>query len=108
MNIKEVQHFFEYDMKIGLVEDCIKVANSSKLLKLTVNFGEFKKTILTGLQKYFEPQDFIGKKMPFLLNIPEVKMAGEISQGMLIAAEDAKSPVFLIPERDLEPGSTVK
>ena len=80
---------------MGLIEEVSEVAKSDKLMKLTVDFGDHKRSILAGIKQEREnPKEIEGKQALFVVNLPERKMAGEVSQGMLfdIGYEDKLQP----------------
>lgn len=83
-------------------------ANSEKLMKLRVDFGDHTCTILAGIrQERANPQKISGKQALFILTLPSRKMAGELSEGMLfdIGFEDQLHPCLAVPERDMPNGS---
>ncbi len=95
------------DIRVGLIEKVEDVPNSEKLLRLTVNFGEFTRIILTGMKKEREnPYEIQGKQALFVVNLEYRKMAGEESQGMLFDIGFASGiiPVLAIPEKPVENG----
>src|SRR3989344_2398875 len=93
----QIEDLEKLDIRVGTILNAEKVEDSSKLIKLEVDFGELgKRTILTGMQMYFEPQDFIGMQTIFLLNLKPRRMMGIESQGMILALglEDDSKPTF--------------
>lgn len=96
------------DIRIGTIEKVDDVANSDKLVKLTVDFGEFKRTILVGLKKERENcKEIEGKQALFVVNLEPRKMAGEISEGMVfdIGYANGITPVLAVPEKPIPNGS---
>ncbi len=96
------------DVRIGTIEKVEDVANSDKLVKLTVNFGEFTRIILVGLKKEREnPKEIEGKQALFVVNLEPRKMAGEMSEGMVfdIGYANGIIPVLAIPENPIPNGS---
>lgn len=96
------------DIRVGrivLVED---VEKSSKLVKMTVDFGGFTRTILSGMKEEREDPkaEIEGKQALFVVNLAPRKMAGEVSEGMIydIGYEDGILPVLAVPERDVPNG----
>ncbi len=90
-----VQQFGEIEIRVGEVVDAINKEGSDKLIKLLVNFGEFQRTIFTGVRTYgYEPEDFAGKKFLFVTNLEYKKMLDEESQGMILAVGEDK-PLFI-------------
>lgn len=100
--------FQKLDLRIGLVENVEKVPKADKLLKLTVDIGTEKRTLVAGLAEYYQAEDLIGKKIVVLANLQPRKLRGVESQGMLLAAEDGKIVAFLTPEKDLPSGSKIR
>src|SRR5690349_10464244 len=90
--------FAKLDIRVGTIVSCEKVPDSEKLLKLEIDFGELgKRQILTGMQKYFETETFIGLQTLFIVNLEPRKMAGLESQGMLlsIGTDHSKKPILI-------------
>jgi methionine--tRNA ligase beta chain len=90
--------FAKIDIRVGTITHAEKVENSEKLIKLTVDLGELGiRQILTGMQKWYSPQDFINLQTLFLVNLEPRKMAGLESQGMMLSAEldDSKKPILI-------------
>ncbi len=96
------------DIRVGTIESLENVKNSKKLVKLQVNFGEFNRQILVGMQGEREnSQEIVGKQALFVVNLEPKKMAGEISEGMLfdIGYEDGITPVLAQPEKPVPSGT---
>jgi len=96
------------DIRIGTIVSVDDVAGSNKLLKLSVSFGDHKRTILAGMKKErANPQEIVGKQALFVVNLEPRKMAGELSEGMLfdIGYEDRITPVLAVPEAPVPDGS---
>jgi tRNA-binding protein len=96
------------DIRVGSIERVEEVPRSDKLMKLTVNFGDHKRTILAGIKKEREnPREIEGLQALFVLNLQPRKMAGEISEGMLldIGYADGVTPVLAVPERPVPNGT---
>jgi len=97
------------DIRVGTIEAVEDVAVSDKLVRLRVNFGDHRRTILAGMKK--ERQDVKseveGRQALFVVNLPPQKMAGEKSEGMLfdIGYADGLLPALAIPEKPLPNGS---
>lgn len=96
------------DIRVGTIERVEEVSRSEKLMKLTVNFGDHKRTILAGIKKErANPREVEGRQALFILNLESRKMAGEISEGMLfdIGFADSVTPVLATPERPVPDGT---
>jgi tRNA-binding protein len=109
--IKETISFEDFeklDIRVGTIISVSDVAKSNKLMKLTVDFGNHTRSILAGIKQEREnPQEIKGKQALFVLNLPERKMAGEVSQGMLfdIGYADDITPCLAVPELSVPNGS---
>ncbi|MBI4058290.1 tRNA-binding protein [Candidatus Gottesmanbacteria bacterium] len=103
----QVDDLEKLDIRIGTIERVEDVPNSDKLIKLTVDFGEFKRTILVGMKKEREnPHEIEGKQTLFVVNVVPRKMMGETSEGMLfdIGYANGIIPVLAVPERPVPDG----
>ena len=99
-------------MKIKLIAAkvvaCEKVAKSDKLLKETLDVGNgVTKTVCSGIAKYYAPEDLVGKTVVMVANFAPRKMAGEISEGMLLCAEDENGVKLLTVDGSVAPGSEI-
>ena len=105
-----IEEFAKLEARIGVVLAAEAVEGSEKLLRLTLDFGEEQsRQILSGIHKWYEPETLVGKRMLFVVNLAPRKMMGLESQGMLMAVDGVDGePVFLVPERDVHPGSRVR
>ena len=95
------------DIRVGRIELVEDVEKSDKLVRLTVNFGEFKRTILVGLKKEREnPKEIEGKQALFVVNLAPKEMMGELSEGMLfdIGYANGIIPVLAVPENEVPDG----
>lgn len=98
----------QIDIRVGTIELVEDVPGSNKLLKLTVDFGDHKRVILSGLkQERANPKEIEGKQALFVVNLPPKKMAGILSEGMLfdIGYADGVLPALAMPERSVPNGS---
>ena len=103
---------FDDFMKIKLIAAkviaCEKVAKSDKLLKETLDVGGgVTKTVCSGIAKYYAPEDLVGKTVVMVANFAPRKMAGEISEGMLLCAEDENGVKLLTVDGSVAPGSEI-
>jgi methionyl-tRNA synthetase len=100
--------FQKFDFRIGKIVEATQVPESKKLIKLIVDFGNEKRQAVAGLLKYYKPEELVGKKCVFLLNLQRRSLAGIESQCMILAAEDeAGNVVVLQPEKDIAEGSKI-
>lgn len=99
--------FIKLDIRIGTVIEAEKVPNSSKLLKLIIDFGDFKRQILAGIGTKYSPEDLQGKQIPVIVNLAPRKMAGLESQGMIMAVGDNDVEALLFPTEVVNYGASV-
>lgn len=102
------EDFEKIDIRVGTITSVMAVPKSNKLMQLLVDFGDHTRSILAGIKKEREnPQAIEGIQALFVLNLPEKKMAGEVSQGMLfdIGYADHITPCLAVPETPVPNGS---
>ena len=95
------------DIRVGRIEKVEDIEKSDKLVRLIVNFGNFKRRILVGLKKEREnPKEIEGKQALFIVNLEPKEMMGEMSEGMLfdIGYSNKIIPVLATPEKDVPNG----
>ncbi|MBL0269258.1 MAG: methionine--tRNA ligase [Chitinophagaceae bacterium] len=100
--------FAKLEMKAATVISCEKVAKADKLLKLEVDLGTEKRTIVSGIALHYTPEEMVGKQVIVVTNLAPRKMKGIESQGMILTAEDSDGKLQLLrPENGVAPGSGV-
>lgn len=100
--------FQKLDLRVGKIIEAEQIPNSKKLIKLTVDFVSEKRQCVAGLLKYYTPDQLLGKKCVFLLNLQRRVLAGVESQCMILAAENGEDHVsVLTPEKDIVEGSKI-
>ncbi len=100
--------FEKLDLRIGKIIEATQVPESKKLIKILVDFGLEKRQAVAGLLKYYKPEELVGKKCVFLLNLQRRMLAGIESQCMVLAAEDEAGNVTVLqPEKDIAEGSKI-
>jgi len=100
--------FTKLDIRIVKIIKAEKHPNADKLLKLQVDLGVEKRQIIAGIAEHYAPKDLVGKSVSIIANLKPAKIRGEISQGMILAAEDDSTASLLIPLKDVEAGSKVR
>lgn len=101
--------FAKMDIRIGTVLHAEPVPKTDKLLKLLVDTGIDKRTIVSGIAAWFKPEDIIGKQVTILANLEPRTIRGIISQGMILLAEEPNGRLILVtPEKQVLNGSDVK
>ena len=96
------------DVRVGTILSVEDVSGSDKLVKLTVDFGDHRRTILAGMKQEREnTREIEGKQALFIVNLPPRKMLGQISEGMLfdIGYADGVTPVLAVPEKQIPNGA---
>ena len=100
--------FQKLDLRVGKIIEANQIPNSKKLIKIIVDFGSEKRQAVAGLLKYYQPEELVGKKCVFLLNLQRRILAGVESQCMILAAEDGQGNVtVLMPDKDIIEGSKI-
>ncbi len=103
------EDFEKLDLRVGKILEAEKVAKADKLLKLIVDLGFEKRTILSGIAEYYKPEELIGKNVTVVANLAPRKIRGIESQGMLLMAGNDFGKLFVVsPENEIEAGSVVK
>src|ERR1700751_4016455 len=95
------------DVRVGAIERVDDVKGSDNLVKLTVDFGDHKRTILAGMKHEREdPKEIEGRQALFVVNLEPRKMMGEVSEGMLfdVGYPDGLTPVLAVPEKEVPNG----
>src|SRR5882762_10501163 len=96
------------DVRVGTIISVDDIAGSDKLLKLTVDFGDHRRSILAGMKQERErPREIEGQQALFVVNLEPKKMMSEISEGMLfdIGYADGIKPALAVPERPVPKGT---
>ncbi len=99
--------FMKMDMRVGTILEAEKVPKSNKLLKFKVDTGLDQRTILSGIAKYFSPEEMIGKQVTVLTNLAPRKIMGVESQGMILMAENEDGSLKLLQPHDLADNGAV-
>jgi methionyl-tRNA synthetase len=103
------EDFMKMDVRVGKIVTAEKVKKADKLLKLTVDTGLDKRTIVSGIAEHFSPEEVIGKKVSVLLNLAPRKIRGVESQGMILMAENSEGKLsFVSPDEGMEPGAEIR
>ena len=96
------------DIRVGTIVSVEDIAGSDKLLRLTVDFGDHRRSILAGMKQEREnPQEIEGRQALFVVNLDPKKMRGEVSEGMLfdIGYADGVTPALAVPETNVPNGT---
>ena len=103
-----IEVFDKLDIRVGRVLECEKVKKSKKLLKFLIDDGLEKRTILSGIAAYYNPEELVGREVCFIANLPARQMMGQESHGMILSARNSDgSLVLLSPSSEVAPGSQI-
>ena len=104
-----IEDFAKVELKIGEVIACEKVIKSEKLLHETVKIGEEVRSVVSGIAKFYTPEEMVGKKVVVVTNLKPVKLCGVLSEGMILCAEDGEGNLSLLtPEKAMASGAKVR
>jgi methionyl-tRNA synthetase len=100
--------FMKMQFQIGEIISCEEVKKSKKLLCSQVKIGSQVRQIVSGIKAHYKPEDMVGKKVMVLVNLKPAKLAGVMSEGMILCAEDEKGELSLmVPEKDMPAGAEI-
>lgn len=101
--------FLKMDIRLGTILEAEKVKKADKLLKLLVDTGLDKRTIVSGIAKHYSPEEVVGKTVSVLMNLPPRKIMGVESNGMILMAENEEGELsFVSPEKDFKAGGGIR
>jgi methionyl-tRNA synthetase len=105
----QFEDFAKIDIRVGTILEAEKVAKTKKLLKLVVDTGIDKRTVVSGIAEFYKPEEIIGKQVSILVNLASKKLRGIESQGMILMAEDSDGKLqFIAPTEITKNGSEIK
>jgi len=100
--------FQKLDLRIGKIIEAKQIPSSRNLIRIVVDFRTEKRQAVAGLLQWYKPEELVGKKFAFILNLQKRKLMGVESQCMIFAAEDEKGNVVVLqPEKDIAEGSKI-
>jgi methionine--tRNA ligase beta chain len=102
--------FEKLDLRVGKIIEATTPDWSEKLLEFKVDFGQEIgiKTVLSGIKKWYQPEEFINKHYPFIVNLAERKMGPGVSQGMMMMADTEERPIVFELVDDIETGTVIR
>ncbi|MBQ5332580.1 MAG: methionine--tRNA ligase [Oscillospiraceae bacterium] len=100
-----IDDFFKADLRIAEVKSCEKIPKAKKLLKLIVNDGFGERQVVSGIAKWYAPEDLIGKKIILVANLSPAKLCGVESNGMIVAASVGEDARVIFVDKDIPNGS---
>ncbi len=102
------EDFQKLDIRVGTVLECTKVPKADKLLCFKIADGLENRTIVSGIAKYYKPEELVGKQVCFIANLPPRKLKGIESQGMILSALNCDDTLSVVTvDREVKPGSEV-
>jgi len=102
-----IDEFNKIDLRVGKIEEAEKIENT-KLIKLLVNLGDSRKTIVAGIGEKYDVEELLGQLVVVVNNLEPKEIRGIKSEGMLLAVDSKNGPVLLVPLEQVDPGSKVK
>ena len=100
--------FMKMQFQVGEIIACEEVPKSKKLLCSQVRIGSQVKQIVSGIKKHYSAEEMVGKKVMVLVNLKPAKLAGVLSEGMLLCAEDENGELSLmVPEKEMPNGAEI-
>ena len=103
----EFEDFEKMDLRLGLIEECSYHPDADKLLVFKVKIGIERRTIVSGIRKWYKPQDLVGKKVVILANLKPRKIRGIESKGMILSAEHGDDLSVLTVLNDVKDGADI-
>lgn len=103
-----IEDFAKVDLRVGLVKECVPAENSEKLLVLQVEMGDGIRQIVSGIAKFYKPEELVGKKVIVVSNLKPAKLRGIESNGMILAADTESGVKVIFADENAEPGSKVR
>lgn len=106
-NTIKYEDFKKIDLRVGKVVSAEDVKGSKNLVKLIVDIGDEKRQIITGLKRWYKPDELEGKFIIVIANLEPKKFMGLESKGMLLATIDTEKPILLTVEEEVPPGTRI-
>ena len=103
-----IDEFFKVELRVAKVISCEKVEKSDKLLKLQLSLGYEERQVVSGIAKYYTPEELVGKKVVLVANLKPAKLRGVLSQGMILCGEEGDNVKLVEPDMSLPEGSRIR
>jgi len=104
-----IDDFAKVEIKVGKILTAEHIEGSDKLVKLSVDFGDEQRQILSGIKKVYPPESLVGRSCMFITNLAPRNMMGLDSNGMILAVSDAEgAPVLYTFDKEVAPGTKAK
>jgi len=104
-----IDEFMRVDLRVGVVKSVERIPGSEKLYKITVDLGELgERKVVAGIAPWYKPEELLGRNIVVAANLQPKKIFGEVSEGMLLAADVNGVPVLLTTDKPVKPGVRVR
>lgn len=103
-----IDDFAKVQLKVGTVMECAPVEGADRLLVSKIKIGDEIRQIVSGIAKYYKPEEFVGKKVAVVTNLKPVKLKGVLSDGMILAASEGGKLSALTVDGDIDDGAVIK
>lgn len=103
-----IDDFCKIELRVGVVLECEKVENADKLLKSKIKIGEEVRTIVSGIAKFYSPEEMVGKQVVVVANLKPAKLRGIVSEGMILCASCGDELQIVSPEKLIVDGAEVR
>lgn len=103
-----IDDFAKVELRVAEITACEPIKRAKKLLKLTLNDGQGERTVASGIAPWYKPEDLVGHKVIIVANLKPAKLCGVESQGMILAADNAKDDVKVLFVDDLNTGAKIR
>ena len=106
-NLISIEDFAKVEIKVGKVLESNYVEGADKLLVSKIKVGDEVKQIVSGIAKYYKPEEFVGKSVAVVTNLKPVKLRGILSEGMILAASDKKNLSLVTFDKEINDGTSI-
>lgn len=103
-----VEEFAKVELRVAEVVAAKRHPNADRLLVLRLSLGKEERTVVSGIARWYRPEELLGKKVVLVANLKPAKIRGVESQGMILAASEGDRLALVTVEGDIPPGATVK
>ena len=103
-----IEEFMKLDLRIARVTLAEPHPNADRLVKLQIDLGGEERKIVAGIASQYKPEELVGLQIAVVANLKPVKLRGEWSHGMLLAASSAETIALLSPDREIPAGTPIK
>ena len=103
-----IDDFKKVELKVAKVLSAEPIEGSDKLLKLQIDLGSEQRQILSGIAKFYKPEELVGRQIVIIANLEPRQMMGLESNGMILAAGDGELISLLAPDKELPPGTSIR